>query len=153
MIARILPPPSNEAYRGKPIAAHALLVLGAIDLVRGSIHVFAADSGAGRIAGIDLSQGGDVIVMLLAVVGIGQIVWGVLNLLVARRYRSWVPLLLALQTAQQAVAIWVLWIYKPLQVPAPGKFGVLVAFPVMALLLWLSLRAGESGPASAPVRH
>jgi hypothetical protein len=140
---RLLPPASNEAYQGMPIAWRVLLALGALDLVRGSIHLFASDGGAGRIAGIDLSHGGDVIVMLFAVMGMSQILLGVLNLLVALRYRTFAPLLLALQTAGQAVAIWVLWFYKPLQVAAPGKFGVLVAFPVLALALWASLRPGS----------
>jgi hypothetical protein len=136
----IMPTTSNEAYHGMPIAWRVLLALGAIDLVRGSIHLFASDGGAGQIAGLDLAHGGDVIVMLFAVMGIHQILWGVLNLLVGLRYRAFVPLLLALQTIEQALAIWVLWFFKPLSVPAPGKFGVLVTFPILALALWASLR-------------
>jgi hypothetical protein len=136
----ILPPANNDAYHGRPIAWRVLLALGVIDLVRGSIHLFASDGGAGQIAGIDLAHGGDVIVMLFAVTGINQILWGVLNLLAGLRYRAFVPLLLALQTIEQALAIWVLWFFKPLPVAAPGKFGVLLTFPILALALWASLR-------------
>jgi hypothetical protein len=136
----LLPPPGPSSYRGAPFAWGVLAALGALDLARGGIHLLAPDGGAGRIAGIDLTRGGEVIVMLFAVMGISQLAWGVLNLLVALRYRSLVPLLLALQVAQQALAIWVLWLYKPLTVPAPGKYGVLASFPILSLALWLSLR-------------
>ena len=135
-----MPTTSNAAYHGRPIAWRVLVALGAIDLVRGSIHLFASDGGAGQIAGIDLAHGGDVIVMLFAVMGIHQILWGVLNLIVGLRHRAFVPLLLALQTIEAALAIWVLWFFKPLSVPAPGKFGVLVTLPILALALWASLR-------------
>ena len=137
----MLPRANNDADHGMPIAWRVLLALGVIDLVRGSIHLFASDGGAGQIAGIDLTHGGDVIVMLFAVMGINQILWGVLNLLVGFRYRAFVPLLLALQTVEQALAIWVLWFFKPLSVAAPGKFGVLLTFPILALTLWASLRS------------
>lgn len=140
----LLPPTSNESYRGMPIAWGVLLAFGAIDLVRGSIHLFASDGGAGQIAGIDLARGGDVIVMLFAVIGIHQIAWGVLSLLVGWRYRAFVPLLLALRAIETALAIWVLWFYKPLSVPAPGKFGLLVTLPIVALALWASLRPRAS---------
>ena len=59
----LVPEGWNEAYRGRPIAWRLLLLLALIDFGRGSIHFFAADGGAGRIAGIDLTQGGAVIVM------------------------------------------------------------------------------------------
>ena len=35
----------------------------------------------------------------------------------------------------------ILWLYKPLPVAAPGKHGALVLLPVLALGLFLSLRA------------
>jgi len=89
----MLPRANNDADHGMPIAWRVLLALGVIDLVRGSIHLFASDGGAGQIAGIDLTHGGDVIVMLFAVMGINQILWGVLNLLVSLRYRGFVPLM------------------------------------------------------------
>lgn len=150
---RLLPAPGDASYRGSGIAWGVLAALGVMDLVRGGIHLFAPDGGAGRIAGIDLTRGGDVIVMLFAVMGISQISWGVLNLLVALRYRTLVPLLLALQTLQQGLAIWVLWLYKPLSVPAPGKYGVLVSFPILALALWLSLRPRVGAAASESLQR
>ena len=137
---RLLPRPSPLQGQSSRLASVVLAGLGFLDLGRGCIHLFASDGGAGQIAGIDLTRGGDVIVMLFAVLGASQILWGVLNLLVALRYRAFVPLLLLLQTVQHALGAWILWVYKPLKVPAPGKFGVLVVVPVLALALWTSLR-------------
>jgi hypothetical protein len=137
---RFLPAPSNASHRRSRVAWGVLAALGVLDLVRGGIHLFAPDGGAGQIAGIDLTRGGDVIVMLFAVMGASQIVWGVLNLLVALRYRTFVPLVLFLQLVQHSLAAWILWIFKPLSVPAPGKYGVLATLPVLAIALWLSLR-------------
>jgi len=136
----LLPPPARVEGRSARLAGLVLAGLGLLDLVRGSIHLFAPDGGAGRIAGIDLTRGADVIVMLFAVMGANQIVWGLLDLLVALRYRAFVPLLLLLQTTLHALAAWILWIHKPLGVPAPGKYGVLATLPVLALALGFSLR-------------
>jgi len=142
----LVPARSNDAYRGSPWAWRLLLLLGAVNLVRGGIHFFAEDGGAGRIAGIDLSRGGDVIVMLFAMLGLDQITWGAIDLYVALRQRAFVPVVFALTLAKQAVAAWAIWLYKPLSVPAPGKYGAVLTLPLLALALWLSLRP----PARAP---
>jgi hypothetical protein len=135
-----LPASSNAAYRGSAWAWRILLVLGVVNLVRGGIHFFADDGGAGRIAGIDLTQGGDVIVMLFALLGLDQIAWGAIDLAVALRQRALVPIVFALTLAKQAVGAFVMWVYKPLSVPAPGKYGALATLPLLALALYLSLR-------------
>ena len=56
------------------------------------------------------------------------------------RYRRWIPTVLAFLLAKQAAAAWLLWIWKPLGVEAPGKFGALAGVPLVAIALWLSLR-------------
>jgi hypothetical protein len=136
----LVPARWNEPYLGRPIGWQLLLLFALMNGVRGSIHLFAADGGAGRIAGIDLTQGGAVIVMLFAVMGIDQIVWGVIDAAVALRWRAFVPLVWAITLAKQLAGAGVMWIYKPLPVPAPGKYGALVTLPVLAFALWASLR-------------
>jgi hypothetical protein len=136
----LVPQRWNEPYRGRPIAWQLLLLLAAVNFVRGGIHLFADDGGAGRIAGIDLAQGGAVIVMLFAVMGIDQIVWGAIDAAVALRWRAFVPLVLAVTLAKQLTGALVMWVYKPLLVPAPGKYGALLMLPVLLFALWASLR-------------
>jgi len=136
----LLPPRWNEPYRGLPIAWQLLLGLAAVNFVRGGIHLFASDGGAGRIAGIDLAQGGDVIVMLFAVMGIDQIAWGAIDAAVALRWRAFVPLVFAITLVKQLAGALVMWVWKPLPVPAPGKYAALVMLPVLGFALWASLR-------------
>lgn len=143
----LVPQTTNGNYRGSPFAWRFLLLVGALNLVRGSIHLFASDDGAGQIAGIDLSGDREVIVFLFAIMGLQQLAFGSLHLAVAVRYRSFVPLLLTLETLKQGVAV--LCFYKPLPVEAPGKYGAIVLLPMLALALFLSLRA-RRGPEPAP---
>jgi hypothetical protein len=135
----ILPPPDNE-YRGSRVAVWFLWLQIALNVFRGWVHVFWADSGAGRIAGIDLSQNGKPVISLLAQVGADQIAWGVIELGAVLRYRRWIPTVLAFLFAKTVVTAWLLWVTKPLGVEAPGKFGALAMVPLCALALWLSLR-------------
>lgn len=136
---RILPPPDN-AYRGSRLAIWFLWLQIALNLFRGWVHVFWADSGAGRIAGIDLGVNGAPIVSLLASIGVDQLAWGVIELGAVTRYRRWIPCVLGFLLAKQAAAVWLLWAWKPLGVEAPGKLGALVGLPLVALAFWLSLR-------------
>ena len=74
----LLPPPDND-YRGSPLALWLLWLLVAVNAFRGCVHLLWDDSGAGRIAGIDLTANGAVIVHLLAQIGIDQLVWGAIQ--------------------------------------------------------------------------
>lgn len=86
------------------------------------------------------------VVFLFALMGIDQIVWGVIDLAVALRYRAVIPLLLAVTLVKQAAGAFVLWVWKTLPVDAPGKYGALVTLPLVALALWLSLQKPQAGP-------
>lgn len=136
---RILPPPDND-YRGSQLAVWFLWFQIAVNAFRGFVHVFWDDSGAGRIAGIDLTQNGAPIISLLAAIGVDQVAWGVIEFGVVTRYRRWIPTLLAFLLAKQAAGAWLLWIWKPLGVEAPGKYGALITLPLFALAFWFSLR-------------
>jgi len=132
--------PADNDYRGSRFAIWFLWFQIAVNAFRGWVHVFWADSGAGRIAGIDLTQNGKPVISLLAAVGADQLAWGVIELGAVLRYRRWIPTVLAFVLAKQVVAAWLLWVAKPLGVEAPGKFGALAGVPLCALALWLSLR-------------
>jgi hypothetical protein len=136
----LLPPADND-YHGSRLAVWFLWLQIVLNAARGWIHVFWEDSGAGRIAGIDLALNGTPVVSLLAAVGLDQLAWGVIELGVVTRYRRWIPTLLAFLLAKQLGSAWLLWLWKPLGVEAPGKLGALVGVPLVALALWLSLRS------------
>lgn len=141
MLAALLPPSTNRDYRGAPLAAH-LLALGAVlTIVPGCIHVFLPDGGAGVIAGIDLGPCGPAIVALFAWAGATQIALGLVMLVVALRYRSLVPLLLAVVLLERALHAFNGWLGKSGSGHHPPEhYAVLVGVPLLVVALWLALR-------------
>jgi hypothetical protein len=133
-------PPVDDAYSGSALAVAFLWLHLAMNVARGCVHVFLPDSGAGRIAGIDLAHNAAPVVSLLGAIGVDQLFWAAIELGVLTRYRRWIPTLLAFLLAKQVAAAWLLWLWKPLGVEAPGKLGALAGVPLVALALWLSLR-------------
>ncbi len=143
--ARSLRALGNDHYHGSAPAWLALAAFGLFNLGRGGIHFFKADGGAGSIAGIDLSMNHEVILSLFATMGLTQMLLGVIDLIVALRCRALVPLLLAYHLLYSIGAAFVLWVWRPFPVDAPGKFGVLPMTLVLALAFLLSLRRAPSG--------
>ena len=136
----------NEHYRGHAFGWIFLLGFGAMNLFRGSIHLFKADGGAASIAGIDLSLNGEVILSLFAAAGLGQLIMAVIDFAVALRYRALVPLLVGYHLIQQIGAALIVWWWRPLPLEAPGKYGALYLIPVVLLALWAATRRRTAEP-------
>jgi hypothetical protein len=114
-----------------------LAVLGVINLVRGAIHVFLPDSGAGVIAHFDLAQGGTTIVFLLAMIGAGQIGGGLIDLLVAGRYRAFARPMLAIELLRALLALYIAFVSKSVGAGYPGAKGIVGSAVVLTLaVLW-----------------
>jgi hypothetical protein len=136
----------NEHYRGRAFGWIFLLLIGAINLFRGSVHLFKADGGASSIAGIDLSLNGEVILSLFATMGLSQLLMAAIDFAVALRYRALVPLLVGYHLLQQIGAAIILWWWRPLPLDAPGKYGALYMLPVVALAFWAATRRRGAAP-------
>jgi hypothetical protein len=114
-----------------------LVVLGLINLARGSIHAFLPDSGAGVIAGFDLTAGGPTIIFLLAAIGAGQIGSGIIDLLVATRYRTFAVPLLAVELLRSLITMYLAFVSKVVPTDFPGEKGLVAGSVVMlAALVW-----------------
>jgi hypothetical protein len=114
-----------------------LTVLGLINLVRGSIHVFLPDSGAGVIAHFDLAEGGRTIVFLLAMIGAGQIASGLVELLVVARFRALAAPLLAIELLRALLAVYIAFVSKSVGAGYPGAKGFVGAAVVLTVaVLW-----------------
>jgi hypothetical protein len=112
----------NFAYRNPSgLAVAFVALLGLINLGRGALHVFLPDSGAGQIAGFDLTQGGAAIVFLLAMVGVTQMGLGLADIAASLRYRMFVLPLLWVHAVQQALGMYVFHIAKPPPAAVPGE--------------------------------
>lgn len=116
------------------VALAAVAILGVINLVRGSIHLFAPDGGAVSIAGLDIAPAPETILFLFASLGIGQIAFGLVDLAAAWRWRSFVVPLLAIHALQLALAMLSLFVLKPPPVAVPGQWFNLALFVVISAL-------------------
>jgi len=145
-----LAPSTNASYEGSPLAAWLLAFVGVTTIGPGLIHVFLPDGGAGVIAGMDLSGNGRNVIGVFAWAGATQIAWGIALLTASLRYRPLVPPLLALVLLERTLIALNLWVLKA---PAGGQrppeaYVTLVAVPLLAAALTLSLRRGGVSSAS-----
>ena len=88
----VFPKTADNNYRGNKIALWVFTILAVISTVRSLIHFFASDGGAGSIAGLDLSRGAENIIFAFGLWGLSQLIYAFLQLLVALRYRTFIPL-------------------------------------------------------------
>jgi len=138
---RVLPPSTNDAYTGSIAAARFLTAVAVLTIVPGCIHRFLPDGGAGSIAGIDLGRDGQVIVALFAWAGATQIAFGVAMLVVSLRYRTLVPLMLALVILERTLHALAAWVRPAAAAHHPPEhYAVLVALPLLLVALAGSLR-------------
>lgn len=121
-----------------------LVILGLINLVRGSIHAFLPDSGAGVIAHFDLAQGGKTIVFLLAMIGAGQIGSGLIDLLVVARFRALAAPLLAVELLRALISLYIAFVSKSVGTGYPGAKGIVGS--AIVLTLAVAWEFGRSRP-------
>lgn len=138
----LLPPTTNDAYDGAPMAAWFVALLGFGWLIPGLIHSLSPDGGAGSIAGIDMRQQPQLILALFAWAGATQIAHGVMLILIGWRYRPLVPLALLLSLIERALLSWSGWVrHGPTDGHHPPQhYASLIALPLILLFLCLSLR-------------
>ncbi len=143
MNGAFFPPSSNSGYRGSIISAYFLTLFSVLTIATGCIHVFAPDGGAGTIAGINLVQNGQVIIAIFAWAGATQIAFGLATLIVSLRYRTLVPIMLALAIVERTLHALDAWALKvaPGGHHPPEHYGVLVVLPLLLAALVLSLRS------------
>ena len=128
------------------ITVGLLVLLGLINLGRGSIHIFLPDSGAGVIAGFDLDQGGQTIVFLLAMIGAGQIGAGLIDLMVAARFRAFAAPLLAVELLRALIGLYIAFVSKSVGTGYPGAKGMIISAVVLAVAV--AWEFGRPGPQS-----
>jgi len=138
----LLPASTNRDYRGSPLAAHFLLLLGIGWVIPGMIHVFLPDGGAGVIAGIDLGSNPAALIGAFAWAGSTQIAHGLVMIAIALWYRPLVPMLLALSLVERGLLTLTAWVTKPSPTGhhPPEHYASALLVPLILLFLWLSLR-------------
>lgn len=125
----------------EPLMMIILAVLGVINLLRGAVHWVAPDSGAGSIAGLDLSSSSAPnIIFLLATDGISQFAWGALYLYVALRERRLLGAVFLLEALKSGAILFTEYVTKPPVAAVPGRYLHLTTFVTAAAIVLLSFR-------------
>lgn len=140
-MAKIFPAAVNNEFHGYGIVVYVFVAYSIMSMARSLIHFFSADGGAGSIAHIDLSQGGENIIFVFGLWGSSQLMLALVQLLVSVRYKSLLPFmygLLFLEYCSRAV----LGAMKPLIFEAgagtpPGGYLDKIMIPLaLAMFIW-----------------
>lgn len=137
----MFPASTNDQYRGTAASAWFLGLLALGSILPGGIHYFLPDGGAEVIAGLDLGASHALVVGVFAWMGATQIPYGLAQLAVSVRYRTLVPLFLALALIERTLAAIAGWITKGAGAShhPPEHYAVAVLVPLIAIFLALSL--------------
>jgi len=148
MLSRIFPKIADNHYTGSKIALYIFMLLSFISMGRSLVHFLAPDGGAGSVAGIDLSQGSENIIFAFGLWGLSQILYAFIQLVVAFRYRSLIPLfylILFMETlGRMAVGA-----MKPpvlLHGAPPGGIANYVLLPLSIVMFILSIIQSNKRP-------
>jgi hypothetical protein len=141
ILAVLLPASASNIVLGMKLPVYLFMLLAVISTVRSCIHMFAADGGAGSIAGMNLDvEGASGIIFAFALWGSSQLIYAFIQLVVAFRYQSLVPamyLLLIVETLLRELVGHL----KPVTFghTPPGAMANHVMLPLAALMLVLSI--------------
>lgn len=140
IITRILPHPVTNTFPGSKLPVYVFTLLAIISAARGLIHMLAPDGGAGSIAGMDLSvTGADGIIFAFGLWGSSQLLFALVQLVIAFRYRSLIPFMYLLLILEILLRMLVGQL-KPVTFAhtPPGAIGNEIVLPLAALMLALS---------------
>jgi len=138
----LLPAKADNTVYGSKIPIYVFAILAFVSAVRSCIHIFAPDGGAASIAGIDLSAAGATgTIFAFALWGSAQLVYALIQLAVAFRYRSLVPAMYLLLFIETLLRMLVGHLKPvPFLHTAPGAIGNYLILPLALVMLIWSLR-------------
>jgi hypothetical protein len=145
VFAFLLPPVADNTVRGMKLPVYVFTLLAILGTIRSCIHLLAPDGGAGTIAGMDLSvPGAPGIIFSFALWGSAQLIYALIQLTVAFRYRALVPAMYALVFVEALLRMLVGYM-KPVVFShtPPGAILNYAMLPLAALMLWLSYRSSR----------
>jgi hypothetical protein len=141
ILLTLLPPRVDNTVRGSKLPVYVFMLTAILSTVRSCIHLFAPDGGAGSIAGMNLAvAGAGGIVFAFALWGSSQLLFAIVQLLVAFRYRALVPLFWLLMIVEVLLRQLV-WRMKPVAFAhtPPGAYANRIYLPLAVLMLIVSL--------------
>lgn len=137
ILTTLFPEKADNSISGLKITVYVFAGIVILSTVRSLIHIFAADGGAGSIAGIDLTvSGADGIVFAFALWGSAQLILAGIQWLVLLRYRALLPLMYLFLIVEIFLRI-LIGRLKPIQLEAtpPGAIGNFILLPIAVIML------------------
>ncbi len=141
LFSLILPTNVDNNGPGMQLTTYVFMLLAIISTVRSCIHLLAPDGGAGSIAGMNLQvAGADEVIFAFALWGGSQLIYALIQLAVAFRYRSLVPAMYVLLILETLLRMLVGHM-KPVTFAhtPPGEYANHIILPLAVLMLALSL--------------
>ena len=145
MLKKLLPEIVDNNYRGHKIALWLFYLITIVTIIRSCIHVFKDDGGAQSIATIPLdtfSNGGaEAVVFIFAYWGLSQLMFGLIQGIVALRYKSLIPLIY-LFLLFEYVGRFGIAFFKSIETTGQAPGGVInYVFPILfVIMFFLSVR-------------
>jgi hypothetical protein len=94
---KVLPEIIDNTFKGNKIALWFFYLISIVTIVRSCIHIFKDDGGAQSIATIPLDTytngGADAVIFIFAYWGLSQLMFGLLQGIVALKYKGLIPLI------------------------------------------------------------
>jgi len=145
MLNKILPDVIDNNYRGNKMALWFFYLITAVTVVRSCVHIFKYDGGAQSIATIPLDTytegGAATVVLIFAYWGLSQLMFGIIQMIVAFKYKSLIPLMY-LMLVFEWVSRFAISLFKPIETTgqAPGGIGNMVLPIVCLVMFFLSIK-------------
>lgn len=140
IILKIFPKTVDGNYTGYKISVWIFMCLALISTVRSCIHIFAADGGANSIATLDLTYGAENIIFAFALWGLSQLIYAIIQLLVAFRYKTLIPFMYVILIIETIGRMAIGYTKTPIyaQTP-PGAIGNYIILPLAIAMLICSV--------------
>ena len=143
-MSKILPRVVDNTFRGRKAALWFFYAITAMTLARSGVHIFKDDGGAQSIATIPLDAytdaGAAAVVLVFSYWGLSQLMFGIVQAVIALRYRSLVPLMYLMLTLEWGGRL-VISFFKPIEMTgqAPGEIGNWLLPVVCVVMFFLSV--------------
>lgn len=141
---KILPPVIDDNYKGNKIALWFFYLITVVTVVRSCIHIFKDDGGAQSIATIPLDSytdaGAATVILIFAYWGLSQLMFGLLQSVVALKYKSLIPLMYLFLIFEYACRFGIS-LFKTIETTgqAPGGVANYVAPILFLVMFFLSI--------------
>jgi len=148
MLNKIFPTVADNQYPGHKIALWFFYLITAVTMVRSLIHMLKDDGGAQSIATIPLDTytdaGAATVILIFSYWGLSQLMFGIIQLIVALRYRSLIPLMYLMLIIEWG-GRFLISLWKPIETAgqAPGGIGNMILPFVCLIMFFLSIRSNS----------